>query len=135
MTDASGEMNKPGRTGVKRIAWATYYSYRGIKAAWKYESAFRQEFTLMMFMLPLAFWLGQSIEHYILLIGSCLLVVIIELLNSAIEAVVDRIGPEHHKLSGQAKDMGSAAVFFGLCLVILTWGLIAAQRFDLLPLS
>ena len=133
MSHSSENMNKPGRTGLKRVAWATYYSYRGIKAAWKYESAFRQEFVLLLLMLPLALWLGQTMEQRILLIGSCVLVVIVELLNSAIEAVVDRIGPEHHKLSGQAKDMGSAAVFFSLCLVMLSWGLISIERFNLLP--
>ncbi len=122
-------MNKPGRSGIKRIFWAGYYSYRGIIAACRHEAAFRQEMTLMLLMLPFAFWLGETAEQQILLIAPCVLVIIVELINSAIEAVVDRIGPEMHELSGRAKDMGSAAVLFSLLLVILSWGLIAWHRF------
>ena len=122
-------MTKPGRSGIKRIFWAGYYSYRGIIAACRHEAAFRQEMTLMLLMLPFAFWLGETAEQQILLIAPCVLVIIVELINSAIEAVVDRIGPEMHELSGRAKDMGSAAVLFSLLLVILSWGLIAWQRF------
>jgi diacylglycerol kinase (ATP) len=121
--------NKPGRTGLSRIFWATHYSWLGIKAAWKNEAAFRQELCLMLIMVPAAFWLGQTAVERVLLIAACLVVVIVELLNSAIEAVVDRIGTEMHPLSGQAKDMGSSAVFFALMLVLVTWGLIAWQRF------
>ncbi len=121
--------NKPGRTGLSRILWAGVYSLKGIKAAWINEAAFRQELILMALMLPTAFWLGQSALERIALIIPLFIVVIVELLNSAIEAVVDRIGPEKHQLSGQAKDMGSAAVLFALLLVGLSWGLIAYQRF------
>ena len=121
-------MNKPGRTGINRILWATRYSFKGISLAWKNEAAFRQEVTLMTVMTPAAFWLGQNAVHYALLLGSCLLVIIVELLNSAIEAVVDRIGPERHELSGQAKDMASAAVFFSLMLVVVVWSTIAWEQ-------
>ena len=121
--------NKPGRRGIKRIIWATKYSWLGIKAAWKHEAAFREELLLMAIMVPTAFWLGQTAVERILLIAVCFIVVIVELLNSAIEAVVDRIGSEMHELSGRAKDLGSAAVFFALCLAGLCWGLIAWQRF------
>ncbi len=121
--------NKSGRTGLSRILWAGVYSLKGIKAAWINEAAFRQELILMALMLPTAFWLGQSALERIALIIPLFIVVIVELLNSAIEAVVDRIGPEKHQLSGQAKDMGSAAVLFALLLVGLSWGLIAYQRF------
>lgn len=121
--------NKPGRTGLSRILWATRYSWLGIKAAWKNEAAFRQELILMLIMLPAALWLGQTAVERLILIASCFLVVIVELINSAIEAVVDRIGSELHPLSGQAKDMGSAAVFFALLLVGICWGMIAWQRF------
>lgn len=121
--------NKPGRRGIKRIFWATKYSWLGIKAAWKHEAAFREELLLMAIMVPTAFWLGQTAVERILLIAVCFIVVIVELLNSAIEAVVDRIGSDMHELSGRAKDMGSAAVFFALCLAGLCWGLIAWQRF------
>ncbi len=124
-------MNKPARKGLTRIIWAGYYSYRGIIAACRYEAAFRQELILMLIMLPFAFWLGETAEQRILLIGPCVLVIIVELMNSAIEAVVDRIGPEMHELSGRAKDMGSAAVLFSLILVIISWGLIAWHRLAL----
>lgn len=123
------EMNKPRRRGLHRVGWAAYYSYRGIRAALENEAAFRQELALMIVLMPLAFWLGETVEQWILLIAPCVLVVAVELLNSAIEAVVDRIGTEKHTLSGQAKDMGSAAVFFSLLLVVLSWGLIAWDRF------
>ncbi len=122
-------LNKPGRTGINRIVWATKYSFKGIQSAWRSEAAFRQELCLMLAMLPLAFWLGETVEQRVLLIGSCFIVIIVELLNSAIEAAIDRIGPERHKLSGQSKDMASAAVFFALCLVAITWGMVAWDRF------
>lgn len=122
-------MNKPGNTGLTRMLWATRYSYKGVKAAWKNEAAFRQELTAMTALLPIAFWLGETAEQRILLILPCFLVVIVELINSAIEAVVDRIGTEMHILSGQAKDMGSAAVLFSLATVIISWTMIAWQRF------
>ncbi len=123
------ENNKPGRTGLARIIWATKYSAQGISAAWKNESAFRQELASMGLMLPAAFWLGQTAVERIVLITPLFIVVIVELLNSAIEAVVDRVSAEKHVLSGRAKDMGSAAVLFALGLVVLSWGCIAAQRF------
>ena len=128
--DSDKNMSKPGRTGASRVAWATYYSYRGIKSAWINEAAFRQELAFMVILLPLAFWLGENGLQRAVLIAPCFLVVIVELINSAIEAVVDRIGPERHELSGQAKDMGSAAVFFALCLVVITWSLVAWDRFS-----
>lgn len=121
-------MSKPGRTGVVRIYHAAIYSMMGFRAAWKHESAFRQEAVLAILLLPLAFWLGGSAVEVALLIGSLLLVVIVELLNSAIEAVVDRVGDEPHELSGRAKDMASAAVFLSLILVLVVWTLIAIQR-------
>lgn len=115
--------------GLKRILWAGYYSCRGIRAAWTHETAFRQEILLMLLMLPLAFWLGETAEQRILLIVPCIIVVICELINSAIEAIVDRVGYEIHELSGRAKDLGSAAVLLSLLLVVLIWALIAWQRF------
>lgn len=123
------EMTKPGRTGLSRVLWAGYYSYRGIRSAFENEAAFRQELGLMLVLIPFAFWLGETVEQQLLLIGPCVLVVIVELLNSAIEAVVDRIGSERHLLSGQAKDMGSAAVLLSLILVAVSWGLIGWNRF------
>lgn len=112
---------KPGEIGIKRILNATGYSWLGLKATYRHEAAFRQELGLLCVLFPLALWLGEGGLEYALLIGSCLLVLIVELLNSAIEAVVDRIGSEHHELSGRAKDIGSAAVFVALLNVLFVW--------------
>ena len=122
-------MVKTGRTGVRRIAHATRYSAQGFLHAWRHEAAFRQELVLSLALLPLALVLGQDAVEVLLLVGSCLLVLIVELLNSAIEATVDRVGQEHHELSGRAKDLGSAAVCLSLALVAVTWVTIAWQRF------
>ena len=94
---------------------------QGLAAAYRHESAFRQEIWLAVVLVPLALWLGQSWPQKLLLIGSVIVVLIVELLNSAIEAVVDRVGDEYHVLSGRAKDMGSAAVFLTFGLTALTW--------------
>lgn len=122
-------MGKPGATGLTRVINAFGYSMQGIQAALRHESAFRQEAVLFLILLPLAIWIGKSVVEWALLIGSLLLVLITELLNSAIEAVVDRFGEERHELAGRAKDMGSAAVFVALLGVGIIWGLIAWQRF------
>lgn len=122
-------MGKTGVTGLRRVWNAMFFSLAGLRAAWKYESAFRQELVLALLMMPAAFWLGDNASEYSLLVGSLLLVIITELLNSAVEAVVDRIGDDPHMLSGQAKDMGSAAVFVSLVLVVFVWGVIAWQKF------
>lgn len=120
---------KPGATGLKRLIDATGYSWKGLRAAVKNESAFRQELFFSFILIPLAFWLGQSAVEQALLIGSMLILLIVEILNSAIEAVVDRTGDEYHKLSGRAKDMGSAAVMLAILNVFVIWGLIAYHRF------
>ncbi|WP_355661100.1 diacylglycerol kinase [Halomonas salifodinae] len=120
---------KPGHRGWRHLIHSTHYSLKGLKAAYRNEAAFRQELGLCLLLLPLAIWLGRGPLEWILLVGSCLLVLIVELLNSAIESVVDRIGPERHELSGRAKDIGSAAVMLALLLAGLTWALIAWQRF------
>jgi diacylglycerol kinase (ATP) len=122
-------MGKPGNTGVRRIVNATRYSAQGFRDAWRHEAAFRQELMLTILMTPVAFWVGRNAMEYLLLIASCLLVIIVELLNSAIEAVVDRFGDERHPLSGRAKDLGSAAVLVSLVLAAATWGTIAYLRF------
>ncbi len=122
-------MAKPGATGLTRVINAYGYSMKGLHAAFINESAFRQESMLALVLTPLAIWLGANAVEYILLISSVLLVLVVELLNSAIEAVVDRIGDEHHDLSGRAKDIGSAAVFISLCIVALVWGLIIFQHY------
>jgi len=122
-------MGKPGNTGFRRIVNAAFFSLAGLRAAWRGEAAFRQESLLCAALIPAAFWLGTTAVERSLLIGTCLLVLIVELLNSGIEAVVDRVGAEHHELSGQAKDLGSAAVLLSLVLVLVVWGLIAWERF------
>jgi diacylglycerol kinase (ATP) len=122
-------MGKTGVTGLRRIINAFGYSMKGMRAAFKHESAFRQETALFIILLPLAILLGQSIVDYSILIGSLLLVMIVELLNSAVEAVVDRVSDEHHKLAGRAKDMGSAAVFIALLNVIVIWSMYGFQFF------
>jgi len=117
-------MNKPGANGITRIVKAARYSLQGLQAAAKHEAAFRQELLLFAVLVPLALWVGESAVEYALLIGSLFIVLIAELFNSAIEAVVDRVGSEHHELAGRAKDMGSAAVLLSLILVAVTWGFI-----------
>jgi diacylglycerol kinase (ATP) len=94
---------------------------QGLRAAWKHEEAFRIEATLALLCIPLAFWVGQDLTHQLLLVICCGLVIITELINSAIEAAVDRFGRELHPLSGQAKDIGSAAVFCSLVLFLAVW--------------
>ena len=122
-------MVKPDNTGIRRILRATKFSLQGLAQAWQHEAAFRQELVLVLLLAPVAVWLGQTALERAVLIGCCLIVLIVELINSAIEAAIDRHGDEHHELSGRAKDMGSAAVFISLLLVGLVWGLIAADRF------
>ena len=115
-------MNKA--PGLKRIVNAAGYSWSGLKAAYRNEAALRQELLLATILIPLAIWLGETGVERAILIGSTLFVMIIELLNSAIEAVVDRFGGEWEVLSGRAKDLGSAAVMLSLILLFVTWSLI-----------
>ena len=114
-------MGKTGVTGIKRIINATRYSLKGLGAAFRHEAAFRQELLLVVILLPLGVYLGQNGLERAIMIGSLFLVLIVELLNSAVESVVDRIGDEHHELSGRAKDIGSAAVFLSLVNVVVVW--------------
>lgn len=118
-----------GKTGLRRLINATRYSAQGFKAAWKTEDAFRQESVLAVILLPVAVLLPVSLVYKLLLIGSVVLVLIVEVLNSAIEAVVDRFGGEIHPLSGKAKDLGSAAVLLALTLALITWVSILADAF------
>jgi len=106
---------------IKRLASATRFSLQGLRHAWKGEAAFRFEVFCALFLLPIAMLLNVSSIERIALVASVLLVLIVELLNSAVEAAIDRISEERHPISGKAKDMGSAAVFVALILVIFTW--------------
>jgi len=116
----------PRRPG--RIFKAAIWSLQGLRAAWLHESSFRLEVYLFMILAPLGWWLGHGGIERALLIGSMLLVLSIELLNSAVEAVIERFGDEHHEISGRAKDMGSAAVFVLMLNVMLVWGCLLGPR-------
>ena len=118
-------MGKPANnTGLRRIINATGFSFAGLKAAFLHEAAFRQELFLCVILIPIGIWLGETGVERALLIGSLMLVLMVELLNSGIETVVDRISDEQHELAGRAKDIGSAAVFVSLINVPIIWGLV-----------
>lgn len=120
---------KPGLSGISRIIAAASNSLRGIRDACRHEAAFRQDLALSAFLLLLSFWLAQTLLEWLLLILPLLLLLIVEILNSAIENIVDRIGEERHILSGRAKDMGSAAVMLSLILIAVVWLSMAWSRF------
>ena len=109
----------------RRVVGATTYSWQGLKACYKHEEAFRVEVALALILLPLALIIADTPVELVLLVGAVILVLIVEVLNSAVEAVVDRIGEEHHELAGRAKDLGSAAVMLALGLFLLTWAVIS----------
>lgn len=113
-----------GKTGLQRLWNAFGYSLAGFRAAYKHEDAFRQELHLAAVLIPLALWLPATHIGKALMIGSILLVIIIELINSAIEATVDRISLEHHMLAKRAKDIGSSAVLVSLINAVVVWGLV-----------
>lgn len=117
-------MAKPGKTGLSRLIDATGYSMKGFAAAWQNEAAFRQEVLLAAVGIPLAYFLAATKYDFVWLIMPFFLVIFAELCNSAIEAAIDRIGHEHHELSGRAKDIGSAMVFTCLSLLIAVWVII-----------
>jgi diacylglycerol kinase (ATP) len=120
---------KPGKSGLTRIIAATGHSIRGIRACWRHEEAFRQDVVISLILLALSFFVAESATQWLALIAPLFLLVIVELLNSAVEAAVDRIGHEHHELSGRAKDFASAAVFLCWFLIAAAWGAIAWTNF------
>ena len=123
-------MPKPSNnTGITRVIRAAGYSSKGLQAAWRNESAFRQECAIGVVLLPCAILLAESWLQLALLVMVCVLVLIAEMMNSALEAVVDRIGTEHNELAGRAKDMASAAVAFAIVLVPIVWAMVALDRF------
>ncbi|MBE5253368.1 diacylglycerol kinase [Mixta mediterraneensis] len=107
--------------GFIRIVKAAGYSWQGLRAAWRHEAAFRQEAIAALIAIVVACWLDVDTITRVLMIGAVVFVIIVEILNSAIESVVDRIGPEHHPLAGRAKDMGSAAVLLSIILAVFVW--------------
>ena len=115
--------------GPKQIYKALIWSYKGLRAGWTFEASFRLEVYLFIIFFPLGLWLGQGAVEKAMLSGSLFLVLSAELLNSAVEAVVDKVSPEFHELAGRAKDMGSAAVFLLMLNVMLCWGLVLWQHF------
>ncbi len=122
---ATGSENR----GIRRLIKAAGYSFKGLAAAFRHETAFRQEVALSLLLVPLALWLGENGVEQALLIMSWLLVLMFELVNSGIEAVVDRVGTEHHELSGRAKDVGSAAVLLALVNAAVVWFLVLTDFF------
>lgn len=115
--------------GPRQILKALVWSAKGLRAAWRHEASFRLEGYLLVILLPLGLWLGNGGVEKAILVGSLLLVPSGELLNSAVEAVVDKVSPDFHELAGRAKDMGSAAVFVLMLNVVLCWGLVLVPRF------
>jgi len=125
VADGKTSLLPRGPIGVwKALRW----SLKGLAIAWQTESSFRLEVWLFVPLAPLAFWLGQNGIERVVLIGSMILVLSAELLNSSIEAVIERYGAEHHEMAGRAKDMGSAAVFVLMMNVLLCWGLLLVPR-------
>ena len=122
-------MGKPGNTGIRRLLRATVYSVQGFVHAFRNEAAFRQELALTVVLVPAALWLGRDVIERAMLVAVLFFVLVVELLNSAVEAAVDRHGDEHHELSGAAKDLGSAAVFVSLTIVVVVWGAVVYDRF------
>jgi len=122
MTDPASPYK--GKTGLRRMLNAAGYSWAGLSAAFRHEDAFRQEVCLALLLIPLAFYLGETGVSRALMIGAVLLVLVVELLNSALEAAVDRISLDHHQLIKRAKDIGSAAVMIALANVVIVWALV-----------
>jgi diacylglycerol kinase (ATP) len=120
---------KPGKTGIRRIIDATGYSLQGLAACWRNEAAFRQEVALLIVLFPAAFFVAHSAEQWLILVAPLFLMLIVELLNSAVETTVDRISSEMHELSGRAKDIGSAAVFVSLLMIAVCWGALIWKNF------
>jgi diacylglycerol kinase (ATP) len=120
--------DKTANTGFRHLANSTRFSIQGLASAIKHEAAFRQELALLVVLTPIGLWISSSIADFVVLMFVLLFVLVVELLNSGIEAVVDRVGVEHHELSGRAKDFGSAAVMLSLLMAGMVW-LLMVYRF------
>tara|TARA_R100000027_G_scaffold49712_1_gene38224 strand:- start:265 stop:651 length:387 start_codon:yes stop_codon:yes gene_type:complete len=116
-------------TGFKRMLWATFYSYKGLHSALRHEVAFRQEFIAFVLLLPVVFWIDFTAIERFILIASMIAVMVVELINSAIESTLDRVSLEHHLLTGRAKDYGSLAVLLTLIISITAWTSLLWHRF------
>lgn len=118
------------QTGFKRLYYATIYSVKGLRASWQSEAAIRQEAVAFIALIPIAFWLDIPLAQSLILVTSLFLIFIAELLNTAIEALADRVSVEFHELIGKAKDIGSAAVFVAILLALICWGAVLYSRYS-----
>ncbi len=124
---------KPTERGIAHLRLATQYSLQGLRSAWRHEESFRQEALVALVGLPLALWLARDTVDFILLVLPLLMLMAAELGNSAIEALVDRMGEDYHELSGRAKDLGSAMVFMAILMVAMSWGSVCLSIFFFNP--
>ena len=128
--ESQSSFDKASNTGLRHLINATRFSWQGLKAAVQRESAFRQEIALIFVLIPPGIWIADSLLEFVLLMAVCLLVLVIELLNSAVEAAIDRIGNEQHPISALAKDYGSAAVMISLVIVAMVWSVMLFARLE-----
>ncbi|KGJ88776.1 diacylglycerol kinase [Thalassotalea sp. ND16A] len=132
MNNNQQPLNKPNGTGLKRLFKATYCSLLGFKAAWQHEAAFRQESVLVLVLLPFSFVIATSVNHWLMLLFSLLFLLFAELVNSALEALADKITLQHDELIGRAKDIGSALVFIALMFLKVIWIIATLQYFQII---
>jgi len=130
--ETESSFDKASNTGLRHLINATRFSWQGVNAAFRRESAFRQEIALILVLIPPGIWIADSVVDFVLLMAVCLLMLVVELLNSAVEAAIDRIGDEHHPISALAKDYGSAAVMVSLIIVAMVWLVMLLARLDIL---
>jgi len=123
------ELRKQQATGLRRLINASRYSAQGLRSAFRHEAAFRQESWVLVVGLPCAFWVGIDLWQTAMLIASLMLIMVVEMINSALESLVDRVGTDFHELSGRTKDMGSAAVLLSILIAVVLWGAALWQRF------
>ena len=128
--ESQSSFDKTSNTGLRHLINATRFSWQGLKAAVQRESAVRQEIALIFVLIPPGIWIAESLVEFVLLMAVCLLVLVIELLNSAVEAAIDRIGNEQHPISALAKDYGSAAVMISLVIVAMVWSVMLLARLE-----
>lgn len=123
------ELRKQQATGLRRLINASRYSAQGLRSAFRHEAAFRQESWVLVVGVPCAFWVGIDLWQTAMLIASVMLIMVVEMINSALESLVDRVGTDFHELSGRTKDMGSAAVLLSILIAVVLWGAALWQRF------